>query len=662
MAQNVVVPPFDVAPETVVGSTPQSVFPFNFPFWNAADIIVRINGAELPSSAFTVEGFFVQNGDSVEGGFGSGQVTLNTPVSNCTVTLDRFVVDSREAQFGRSSPLPMAALNADLNKATGRDQDLARWLRRAIDEAGSSIGLIGKADVGLGNVLAQVLGAKAINAVDLPTARGLGQIGIDSGIRAEWFGAVGDSVTDDTAAIQAAIDYVTALPGNFAGGVVLFGSACYRASNLILKSRVRLRGLSYGMSQIRRIDDGLGSLVFVPKSATLVGWDNIAFDGNQNNATSSTHVIEFEATSNSSGTGFSPLGDKVTQEEYSYKMASCWSFVVGRGRQCGVYINSYNFDVRFKDYRVSHCLQHGIYNASTDSSFENGYIEQNGWSGFHNVAGATKIYGLKSIFNCRQLATPGLYANIWIGAGQGIETGMLEAQDGYGDGIYLNCSDSIILGSSNQNGYKAFGQTDQSSRIHTNLRVGSAARRLTVELANFAYKSAVGADGFYTTEWPYVLDSAATFSRFNVNYLASRFNAPPQGARVQIAGDPLLAMSAWNSSTTTFFDTDPFPSGGGTVVTRRNYRNSPAGTSITEIDYVPGTSTVRHSRAGSGDTQMNANGVGNVVMGGPTGGAWNTTHLVVGTFHLWFDGSGVARVKNGAPTSATDGTVLGSQS
>lgn len=59
---------------------------------------------------------------------------------------------------------------------------------------------------------------------------------------------------------------------------------------------------------------------------------------------------------------------------------------------------------------------------------------------------------------------------------------------------------------------------------------------------------------------------------------------------------------------------------------------------------------------------MNANGVGNVIMGEPTGGAWNTTHPVIGAFHLWFGGSGFLQVKNGAPANATDGTVVGSQS
>ena len=126
MPQNVVVPVFDVAPETVVGSTPQSVFDFDFPFWEAADIIVRIDGVRLDPTEYSVEGFLIQNGDPVEGGFGSGRVTLDSAVANVTVKIDRFVVGARETVFSRSVPLPMTALNADLNKLTARQQDLQR--------------------------------------------------------------------------------------------------------------------------------------------------------------------------------------------------------------------------------------------------------------------------------------------------------------------------------------------------------------------------------------------------------------------------------------------------------------------------------------------------------------------------------------------------------
>lgn len=142
---NVNVPPLNEAPVTVVGSTPQSVFPFDFPFWQAADLQVSIDGELLNAADFTVEGLYVQNGSAVEGGYGSGVVTLNTAVSNVSVMIDRFVEASRESQFSRAAPLGMPSLNSDLNKLTARQQDVARLARRiqfegltqGLDAAGS---------------------------------------------------------------------------------------------------------------------------------------------------------------------------------------------------------------------------------------------------------------------------------------------------------------------------------------------------------------------------------------------------------------------------------------------------------------------------------------------------------------------------------------------
>lgn len=132
MAENVKVPPLDEAPVTVVGPTPQSEFSFDFPFWSASDILVYVDETLLASNAYTVEGRYIQNGEPVEGGYGSGVVTLNTAVSNCSVTIDRLVVGARESQFSRAAPLGMPSLNADLNKLTGRQQDLRRLIGRAL--------------------------------------------------------------------------------------------------------------------------------------------------------------------------------------------------------------------------------------------------------------------------------------------------------------------------------------------------------------------------------------------------------------------------------------------------------------------------------------------------------------------------------------------------
>ena len=47
--------------------------------------------------------------------------------------------------------------------------------------------------------------------------------------------------------------------------------------------------------------------------------------------------------------------------------------------------------------------------------------------------------------------------------------------------------------------------------------------------------------------------------------------------------------------------------------------------------------------------------------GANTTGGWNTGHLEIGQYHLWVDSTGDLRIKSSAPTSDTDGTVVGTQ-
>lgn len=130
MAQHVQIPAFDEPIIYSVGSTPQSEFAIPFPFWGAADIRVWVDDALLSPASYSVEGVFVQNGDPVEGAYGSGTFTLNTAISNAKVALDRMVDPIRETDFGATGPLPIRSLNSDLDKSTARQQDLARWLKR----------------------------------------------------------------------------------------------------------------------------------------------------------------------------------------------------------------------------------------------------------------------------------------------------------------------------------------------------------------------------------------------------------------------------------------------------------------------------------------------------------------------------------------------------
>ena len=40
-------------------------------------------------------------------------------------------------------------------------------------------------------------------------------------------------------------------------------------------------------------------------------------------------------------------------------------------------------------------------------------------------------------------------------------------------------------------------------------------------------------------------------------------------------------------------------------------------------------------------------------------GGYNTGHIVMGNYHLWIDGNGKLRMKNGMPLGADDGSIIG---
>jgi len=78
-------------------------------------------------------------------------------------------------------------------------------------------------------------------------------------VTAEQFDAKGDGVTDDTAAIQAAIDYVYAQ----GGGIVKLKAKTYRAANLLLRPRVVIEGVTLETSMIKAPDNWFGNAVIM---------------------------------------------------------------------------------------------------------------------------------------------------------------------------------------------------------------------------------------------------------------------------------------------------------------------------------------------------------------------------------------------------------------
>lgn len=138
MANHVTIPELEEPVTYTVGATPQSEFDIPFPFFAASDILVYVDGEAVAAADFTVTGLFVQNGDPVEGAFGSGTMTLDTPVSNVDVTLDRFVGARREDDFSSAAPLSVRSVNTAIDKLTARDQDLRREFTTGVGGAATS--------------------------------------------------------------------------------------------------------------------------------------------------------------------------------------------------------------------------------------------------------------------------------------------------------------------------------------------------------------------------------------------------------------------------------------------------------------------------------------------------------------------------------------------
>lgn len=292
---NVRVPPFDEAPSTVVGSTPQTSFSFSFPFWESADIEVYVDGVLLDAADYTVEGLAVQDGLAVEGGYGSGTVTLDAAVSNVTVTIDRKVVGDRETQFSRSAPLGMSALNADLNRVTARQQDLER--HKVTRPMGERAGLFLAFDADGNEVASSGTGTDNSLRTDLAAPAGAALVGVaQSGTGAATrslrskardlidvrdFGVTTSTSNEYTAEIQAALDeaessdrasvmvnefYQVAGSLSLPGGISLVtmtGASEYYANNPFSTAR------SAGLYKPADGDDG--PLVIVHTGSTLDG-------------------------------------------------------------------------------------------------------------------------------------------------------------------------------------------------------------------------------------------------------------------------------------------------------------------------------------------------------------------------------------------------------
>lgn len=263
-----------------VGLTPQSLFTVPFPFDDEPDLVVLVNGLPVGWSLASSE---VRNGIIV-----SATLALDAAVTSCTVRLLRRAVLAQEAVFPTAGSFSTATLNrevariwmglqdtsADASRALRlpdtEDPILAIPLRairanKALIFDGNGNPTVGDPGTGGTEIVPTAFGGELIlsnNATEANTL--LGQ----SSLSARGYGAKGDGTTDDTAALQAAMNDAVSQRRR----LLIEGGAYRLTAQLSFTGSLALIG--EGMAQTRLIWDA--GVVSEGISGTLSGADGFA--------------------------------------------------------------------------------------------------------------------------------------------------------------------------------------------------------------------------------------------------------------------------------------------------------------------------------------------------------------------------------------------------
>lgn len=111
--------------EYIVGSTPQDVFAIPFQFWVNSDLTVKFEGVE--QIGWNTTG---------AGNPAGGSMTLDSPVSDGVLSIQRYVPEDRLTEFPIAGPFRIEALNSEFDYFLAMIAD-RRWVDEQMHPVGS---------------------------------------------------------------------------------------------------------------------------------------------------------------------------------------------------------------------------------------------------------------------------------------------------------------------------------------------------------------------------------------------------------------------------------------------------------------------------------------------------------------------------------------------
>ena len=244
------------------------------------------------------------------------------------------------------------------------------------------------------------------------------------------YGAVGDNSTNDTTAIQAAIDAAAA----DGGGVVYIPAGTYVTGPLVIKNQVWIRGAGIYATTLKLADSSDDNLLTSYKAtstesnALLWAVQDLRLDGNKSNQASGSGIYVELSSSQTAGDVVNDarwLIDNVFIEnckEHGFEQVS--------SRSEGRIINLHVFD----------CDGHGFRIAGSDTFIVSSNVGACGLAGFYISGSSVRIVNSKAWFNGTVTSASGHGFHLNGSSPGGVSLTNCEAQDNDGAGFKIESS------------------------------------------------------------------------------------------------------------------------------------------------------------------------------------------------------------------------------
>jgi parallel beta-helix repeat protein len=294
------------------------------------------------------------------------------------------------------------------------------------------------------------------------------------------FGARGDGRTDDTAAIQAAID-----SGFQTGAVVFFPSAMYRVSQLVLRKGTILQGVSSGTypdnntisgaSVLARLANTNKHLLLAAADANYCRIFDLAIDGNKNNNTSGYGLCVADSPAG--------LESQIIVERCYFHTNPDSNIYLGRNRRANSILNGvYNYSAKGD----------GITVAGSDNTIAGNICGSNARAGICLGTTATQNWPASSPSSAAAIShvtSNDIYNNLVGIAVANASSGSMISNNGIdrnkyqGITVYSGASNALVTNSLHSNG-------TAKENTYAHIDVGAAVTQVCISNNNFTPQDA----------------------------------------------------------------------------------------------------------------------------------------------------------------------------